>query len=719
MSGRLWTRVWEQLNVWMRREDPVGVTDPRDLDLRQQGTALLQQMLGARASFREGQWEAIEAIVAQRERVLVVQRTGWGKSLVYFLAARLLQAQGGGPTLLVSPLLSLMRNQVEMARRSGVQAHTIHSENRGEWAAAEKALAEDRCDVLLVSPERLAVGGFLFRTLAMIQGRVGLLAVDEAHCISDWGHDFRPDYRRLPQVLRQLPPETPVLATTATANHRVLADLEEQLGPGLRVFRGPLARASLSMHVVEPASEAERLAWLADQVPGLPGSGIIYCQTVADCRRVSDWLLTRGIAAPPYYSALDEYRPERETLLLENRVKALVATVALGMGFDKPDLGWVIHFQRPGSVVAYYQQVGRAGRALMEAPVILLQGDDDDEIHHHFIRTAFPEPSDLQEVMEALCTAPGGLREEELLERMNIAMGSLERILKRLQVEGAIGWDRGRFCRTGRPWNPDPDRDRRVTEQRLHELVRMGEYARHRGCLMAFLARELDDVDVVECGRCANCTGNRLTAEAPAALIQEAIQFLKVEDRLIEPRRQWPAVGLAGREGVITHPNEPGRSLCLYGDDGWGRVVREGKYRVGAYSDRLVDACVELVRERWRPSPAPEWVTAVPSLRRPDLVPQFADRLAQSLGLPFHPVLAQVWAIPEQKVMRNSLQQARNVSEAFQVVAACPSGPVLLIDDVVDSRWTLTVAGCLIREAGGGPVLPLALAEAALGSGAA
>src|ERR1700730_2770936 len=348
---------------------------------------LLRQMLGRQARFREGQWQEIDAIVRRRSRVLVVQRTGWGKSLVYFLATKLLREQGAGPTILVSPLLSLMRNQIEGALRIGVRAFTINSSNRADWDAAEAALSQDACDILLISPERLGNERFMKSVLPGMSGRVGLFVVDEVHCISDWGHDFRPDYRRIVRVIESLPPGIPVLGTTATANNRVVADVQQQLGPKLVLLRGPLARATLRLQNIVLSSQAERLAWLAETIPRFKGSGVIYCLTVPDVERVAGFLKSQGISAQAYHAGGDA-KIDREALekaLLNNELKTLVATVALGMGFDKPDLAFVIHFQRPGSVVAYYQQVGRAGRAVDRAYGILLSGSEDDDIQDYFI----------------------------------------------------------------------------------------------------------------------------------------------------------------------------------------------------------------------------------------------------------------------------------------------------------------------------------------------
>lgn len=685
--------------------------------MRERAEALLRQMLGPTAQFREGQWEAIEEIARQRNRVLVVQRTGWGKSLVYFIATRLLRDQGAGPTVLISPLLSLMRNQVEMAGAIGIRAATINSANEDEWETVEEQLEAGECDVLLVSPERLANRRFLDRTLPAIQGGIGLFVVDEAHCISDWGHDFRPDYRRIVRIVRGLPRQVPVLGTTATANNRVVADVVEQFGPMLQVHRGALTRETLSLQTIRLTDQSERLAWLARHVPGLPGTGIIYCLTVADCRRVSEWLCLHGIDAPAYHGNLDNaIRESLEQRLLCNEVKALVATVALGMGFDKSDLGFIIHYQRPGSAVSYYQQIGRAGRAVADAYAILLNGREDDEIQDYFIQTSFPGQDEMQRIL-AVIEDSDGLTVNEILRQINLSKNRVERALKLLEVDGAVTRNQMRYRRTVNPWMSDVQRTIRVTEQRRHELLRMQEFVDHTGCLMEFLAQELDDATAAACGRCANCAGDFVPRSTDLELVREAVTFLRRDSQVIAPRRRWPAGGVGGRTGNIPPSllNREGRALCIYGDAGWGRAVADGKYRVGRFEDDLVVAAAELIRDRWRPQPPAEWITAIPSLRNPALVSDFAERLACVMCLPFHPVLTKVAESPPQKSLQNSFQQAANVSNAFQVRGACPTGPVLLVDDLVDSRWTVTICGCLLREAGSGPVHPFALAMASTG----
>jgi len=683
--------------------------------MRCRAVDLLHQMLGPGVDFRPGQWEAIAAVAERRGRVLVVQRTGWGKSLVYFLATKLLREQSAGPTLLISPLLSLMRNQIEMANRIGLRAATIHSGNREEWDTAETALAHDLCDILLISPERLSNERFLKTVLPQVAGRVGLFVVDEAHCISDWGHDFRPDYRRIVRIIQNLPRGVPILGTTATANDRVVADVQAQLGPGMTVLRGPLARASLRLQNIRLADQSERLAWLAEYLPRFPGSGIVYCLTVADTERVTEWLQSKGIAAAAYHAGDDGTvdRVALEQALLSNDVKALVATVALGMGFDKPDIGFVIHFQRPGSVIAYYQQVGRAGRTLERAYGILLSGCEEDEIQDYFIASAFPRPETMLEILGALEQVEG-LSLSDILAQVNVSHTMAEKALKLLEVDGAVGREGNRYFRTLNPWQPDKERVERITALRRAELAQMQAYVAHTGCLMEYLARTLDDPTAGPCGRCANCQGRGLPARVSPTLVAEAVEFLRRQELVIAPRRMWPNGLFPGVKAKIPQEaqNAPGRALCEYGDAGWGKQVREGKYRDGHFDDALVEAAAMLIRDRWRPDPPLEWVTAIPSRRHPHLVPDLAERLAAALGLPCARVLVRSSDAPEQKTMQNSTMQARNVQSTLAVTGSILPGPVLLVDDIIDSGWTLTLAGWLLRTHGSGPVYPFVLARA-------
>jgi ATP-dependent DNA helicase RecQ len=691
--------------------------------MRTQAITLLRQALrDPDAEFRDGQWEAISTLVQRRARLLVVQRTGWGKSLVYFLATRFLRDQGAGCTLLISPLLSLMRNQVAAARNIGVKAETINSTNEADWPRIEGGLQQNQFDVLLISPERLANDDFVTRCLLPIANRVGLFVVDEAHCISDWGHDFRPDYQRIVRILRALPHNIPVLATTATANDRVVSDILRQLGPSLEVQRGPLTRASLSLQNIYLRSQAERMAWLANVLPGLPGSGIVYVLTIRDSERQTEWLKSQGIDAEAYNGTMEtEQREALENRLLNNEVKALVATVALGMGFDKPDIGFVIHFQRPTSVVHYYQQVGRAGRAVDHAYAVLLNGEEDDEIADYFIRTAFPTAEEVDQLLAAMRAANRALTVPNLQQRVNLSKGKIEKILKFLLLESPapiqkIPSGRGSaYVLNPVRWQMPTDRIERITNLRRQEQERMSTYMNTRDCLMQFLAEELNDPNAAPCGKCANCRGGLLSEGYPDDLAQAAAKFLDGLENPIQPRKMWPP-GLADPEmrGKIApeYQASEGRALCRWGDPGFGALVRRGKQQDHCFDDQLIDAAARLIRNRWRPDPAPRWITCVPSRRHQTLVPDFARRLARRLGLPFVECIRKVRDTEPQKTRANSFQQVQNIAGAFVVDGTTlRPEPVLLIDDMVDSKWTFTVLAASLRKTGSGLVYPFALAD--------
>ena len=689
--------------------------------LKQKALAFLRQSLAdPNAQFRPGQYEAIEMLVQSRSRLLVVQRTGWGKSSVYFLATRLLRDQGTGPALLISPLQALMRDQIIAANRLGVRAAAYNTDNQPEWPEVKRRLHANQIDVLLITPEKLANEDFRRNVLLPVASRIGLFIVDEAHCISDWGHDFRPDYLRITRILQALPTNIPLLATTATANDRVVADVVGQLGPQLQVVRGPLVRESLQLQNITMPSQASRLAWLAEQVPKFVGSGIIYTLTVRDADRVAFWLKSQGIDVHPYHSKFAaEVRADLEQRLLDNKIKSLVATSGLGMGFDKPDLGFVIHYQRPGSAVHYYQQVGRAGRAIPQAYGILFSGKEDSRITDHFLKTAFPSEAHVDEVLAALRQADDGLSISLLQRQINLGKSQIEKTLKSLEAHSpAPVVKQGTLWKaTPVPYTPNHDKIMRLTQIRLDERERMQEYAQSQTCLMQFLARELNDPNPMPCGRCAVCQGRLLLPDnASAALIKEANQFLRRSDQSIElrrsdqsiePRKEW-----ADKKRIpLNLRAQTGRALCLWGDDGWGELVRRGKQEDEYFDDHLVTALVEMIQERWKPQPAPTWVTYIPSLNHLELVPNFARRIAAKLGLSLVPCVRKVRQTMPQKQMQNSVQQSNNIQGAFAIgPEKTPTGAVLLLDDMVDSGWTLAVVASQLLQAGSGPVFPVTLA---------
>lgn len=670
------------------------------------------------ATFRDGQEEAIRHVCEGLGRLLVIQKTGWGKSFVYFIAAKLLRNADLGPAILISPLLSLMRNQIDAAERMGVCAVTINSDNQAEWSKVKDYLHQNQVDILLISPERLANSRFLSEVLSPIASRISLMVVDEAHCISDWGHDFRPHYRLIERILQTLPPNLRILATTATANARVIADLQSVLGPELTVIRGDLNRPSLLLQTMIMPSQTDRLAWLATALNSIQGSGIIYTLTIRDAQQVAQWLQSRDLAVHAYTSQSGE-RSGLELALLKNEIKALVATTALGMGFDKPDLAFVIHYQTPGSVIAYYQQVGRAGRALPAAYGVLLSGEEDQEISDYFIENAFPTREEVNAVLEALKSTPHGYTVPELLSSLNLPKGRVEKTLALLNLESPAPVTKQNDLRwqlTAAPLEESFwQRAERLSALRREERKEMQRYAQLSHGHMEFLIRALN-------GEHQTVTSPPLHPLSPIvdpALTQQAAAFLRRTNVPFGPRKQWPAGGLPkyNVKGPIPEDlqAQPGNALCRWGDAGWGKLVKQGKYTHHRFDDRLVQACVELLRH-WNPPPAPTWVCCIPSRNHPHLVPEFAQRLAKALGLPFHAVLVKSEPRPEQKTMANSIQQARNVDGSLDVTPSpIPTGPVLLVDDMVDSRWTLTVGAWLLRRHGSGEVWPLALAIAGAG----
>jgi len=591
-----------------------------------------------------------------------------------------------------------------------VRAASINSTNVADWRAIEDRIAADEVDLLLVSPERLNNPAFAERVLPLLTRQAGLVVVDEAHCISDWGHDFRPDYRRIAQILRTLGERVPVLGTTATANARVVADVSEQLGHDTLTLRGPLDRASLVLSVVALPSAAERLAWLAEQLPKLPGSGIVYCLTVPETRRVAAWLRACGIDAHAYSGRDDtQDRLIVEEVLAANACKAVVATSALGMGYDKPDLAFVVHYQAPDSPVAYYQQVGRAGRALDRAEVILLGGPEDRRIWEYFTTTAFPPRRLVAEVLEQLdADEPLGLADVQ--RQVNLGQGRLDQLLKILDVEGAVRRVDGGYLHGDPHWTYDADRYRRVTAARRAEQAAMLDYLSTDACLMAFLRHQLDDPDAAPCGRCHRCTGHGPPTTVHDELVRAAVAFLRDQDVRLEPRRQWPAgAPVAKRTIPEAKRSESGRALGEATDAGWGPLLADLLARDQPLPDQVVDGLARLLN-RWAWEHRPTWVTFIPSRTRPTLVCDLADRVARLLGVPVHAVVERVHprARP-QAALANSFHQYRNAHDAFAVTGPVAHGPVLLVDDVRGSGWTLTTVSEQLRDAGTGTVHPLVL----------
>ena len=710
--------------------------------IKTRAITILRNSLGdPDANFHEYQWESISTLVEDRSRLLVVQKTGWGKSAVYFIATKIMREQGYGPTIIISPLLALMRNQIDSAAKHGVKLGTINSSNtKAENNQTVIDVLDNKLDAIIISPEQLSKPSFNKKVLELIADRVGLFVIDEAHCISDWGHDFRPDYKRIVNILPFLPVNMPVLATTATANQRVMDDICVQLGNDIQVFRGELTRKSLHLQSIAFPKRSQRLAWLADILPQLDGTGIIYTATTRDADQVSAWLKSRGLAVEAYYGKLKGLsdlengvrRLELEEALLNDRLKALVATSALGMGYDKPNLSFVIHYQSPGSVVSYYQQVGRAGRAISKAHGVLMSGSEDDDIQKYFIQQAFPKEWLVEQILNVLEDSENGLSKNEIQLKVNGRPKKIEAALKFLAAESpapiVISQQKSiTYSRTIIDYQLPQDTIRRINAIKEREWDVMQTYLHHEGCLMQFLSHELDDQRAVACGKCENCNQEKaLSTDYNHETGIASSEFMENVVIVIEPKKQAGNgfAQAASRFPTYQFPysltkaelqHEPGRVLCRWGEAGWGEIAMHGK-RDGCFDPRLVHASAKLILERWKPVPFPDWVTFVPSHRHPSFVPDFANQLATRLGLPCVDVVKKIRKNGPQKRMENSDFRCTNLDGVFEIEPDLPEGTLLLIDDAFDSGWTFAVIAALLRKAGSGSVYPFAVMDTSTSS---
>jgi len=671
-------------------------------------------MLGDEAEFRDGQEESIDLALSNK-KALIVQKTGWGKSIVYFIATKILREQGSGVTILISPLLSLMRNQIENANKLGLVAKTINSSNEEEHEDVFNSLKNNLCDILLISPEQLAKKDRMDKIISSMAKGIGMFVVDEAHCISDWGHDFRPDYRRIINIIKRLPSNVPVIATTATANKRVVDDIKEQLGD-IKVLRGELIRESLNIQTIKLKDQAERMAWIVENIPKKNTAGIIYCLTKPVCVKVNEWLIENGYNSRCYHGDIDkEERKEIENLFLDDKINWVVATSALGMGYDKANIEYVVHFQRPGNIVSYYQQIGRAGRKLEDAYVVLLHGQEDDEIVEYFINQGFPTESEIFDVVSILNDSEEGLSLFNIFKQVNMREGRLKKCLKYLQVEKIVEKDPKTriYTRTINEWSPDDERSKKITNLRYYELDDMHKFVDSTSCYMKFIAEKLDDEHLRECGKCSICRDvNIFPKTCSHENILKAIKFLKRGSLEFQPRKQIPAGVISDKQVNLSSEYllENAKVLSRYGDAGWGKFVKEDKYVTKIFRNELIEASVELIKE-WLPNYNEMNLAYVPSLREPELVKVFAKSVAKSLGIPCLDSIIKNPGTKPQKECENRFFQAENAWNGFSVEDEYPEKDVILIDDIYDSGWTFTACGYKLKEQGAKKVYPFALAS--------
>jgi ATP-dependent DNA helicase RecQ len=668
---------------------------------------VIERLAGPDAVPREDQIDAVEATISEKSRVLVVQATGWGKSAVYWAATSALRSLGLGPTLVVSPLLALMRNQVQAATKAGLSAATINSSNLDDWDDIYTQLKNDDFDVLLISPERLGNPRFAAQ-LDDLLSRVGLVVIDEAHCISDWGFDFRPDYQRLARVLLSTP-HASVLSTTATANTRVTRDVERQMGPDTITFRGTLARTSLSLAVVPGLEPLERYAWVGHALADMPGSGIIYVLTVAEADKLAGFLSSAGYTCRAYTGQMsNEEREVIEGQLLRNEIKAVVATSALGMGYDKPDLGFCLHVGSPSTPVAYYQQVGRAGRGIDHAVAVLLPSESDEKIWEFFATASIPKKEDAEKVVSLLDQNSMGLL--DIQSATGIRRGRLEALLKILAVEGNVARDGSRWQATGVRYIHDSVKWTALAEARAEEANLMRQFAGGRGCLMEFLQLALDDPDPGKCGRCSVCTGVKPGPgiEPDAKWLRQARDFARGIDAIVEPRKQWPR---GTHKGAILGLLE-GRAVAFADDPAWNDSLRimnnKGFSRIP--TELLAGAVETLTRWSQVWDVRPTWVMPAPAFgvhaEANRLLAEHVARVGRRpLVEPFEWIGGPA---PRDSASGPVVQHLDEVIRMRDGVDL-PQGPVLLCSVEIRTKWTSCVVARLLREAGAGPVMPFAI----------
>lgn len=680
-----------------------------DPDIYAKSTEIIKAIYGPNASFRDGQYEAIKATMTHN-RTLVVQRTGWGKSLVYFVCTKLIREQKRGVTMVVSPLLVLMENQIDAAQKMGLRCDVLNSTVKDRREDILTSLEQDELDLILVTPETLFSDDVQKRLKNI---RIGLFVIDEAHCISDWGHDFRLEYGKLKTIIQQLPPNVPILATTATANDRVVTDLRSQLGNNVFVSRGPLTRESLYIQVLNRPDRIERYAWILENIPKFDGSGIIYCLTQRDCDYLADFLKKNGISAAAYYSRAGEdgnsINREIEENFRNNKLKVIVATIKLGMGYDKGDIAFVIHYQMPSNIVSYYQQIGRAGRNLDRAYIFLMYGKEDEEILNYFINTAFPTEQETESIVQYI-GSNDGVKENEIISTLNIRNTRIKKALSFLQNDGFIRKDKSYYYLTPKKFVYDREHYEMVTAIRRQEVEQMKCLVSTQECFSRYIVSCLDDKTARNCGHCANCLGKEFLPSAVSSkFIHIAEEFVNKLIIPIEPRKMWVSSDVT-KASRISHINQKGFCISKYGDAGYGELVKQGKYsKEMRFCDELVGKSVDILRPFIREHKITH-ICCVPS-RRSELVKDFAARVAESLKLDFVDILEKTPA-KQQKEMENSAYQCANAYKSFFVKenVTAPRN-ILLIDDVVDSRWTFTVCGYRLMEAGAENIYPFALAD--------
>lgn len=722
--------------------------------------------------FYDEQWQAVQRLLLG-ERVLMIERTGFGKSLCYQFPA----TQFDGMTIVFSPLIALMRDQVQALARKGIAARYINSEQSEEEneAVIQDAVA-GKIKILYIAPERQENEAWL-EAVRNPQMRVSMIVIDEAHCISVWGHDFRPAFRRIVDLVQLQRKDIPVLACTATATLRVQNDIEAQVGGSLTTIRGNLMRPNFNLYVLKTQSEDEKMLWLAENINKLPGSGLIYTGTRTDAEIYARWLSYNGVEAVCYHAGLEaDRRKQIEQDLMSNRWKCVVSTNALGMGIDKPDIRFLIHTQVPVSPIHYYQEIGRAGRDGKPTEIILFYNEkkdangipEDYKLPKAFIDGARPDVSKYQKVIDAARLEPMGL--VDLERATNLKRNQIRIIVADLIEQGIVRevvYDRRKIYEYQYNAKPlDTAAFEKIRFAKLKDLDAMIGYIHTKRPRMEYLCGFLDDRDAVGIKNCDNTNLEKLHVPDNQSLVDKLMAFRDCFSPILEvasaPTKTYKETGdrfgfcrsgidrieisknrkLIGHISVRHWKNDlksmelrdeekefltafiesksatlpklvNGVAASYYGVSEVGNAIHHCKYEQGGdYPDNLLKLTLKAFRKTFGNQKF-DLILYVPPTKSGDLVRNFAVKISNVLGIPVSHDLVKKRTTREQKVFQNSLLKRENVSEAFVFLSPeeLNGKTVLLIDDIFDSGATIGEIGKLLTEAGAEAVAPLVIAK--------
>jgi len=644
--------------------------------------------------FYDEQWEAIQKLL-KGERVLMIQKTGFGKSLVFQFTA----TQLPGVSIVFSPLIALMRDQVNKLSKLGIPAayinHTLTPEEKEDVLTKAQA---GYYKIIYIAPERMED----IRSMNVIQRlNPSMVVVDEAHCISVWGHDFRPNYRRIVNLIEFLPADRPVLACTATATEQVQSDIEKQIGKGITVQRGGLLRPNFHLNVIHAQSQEAKLIHIAGLVKKLPGSGIIYCGTKVETETYANWLRYKGIDAVYYNAGLDnDSRVMIEHALMENKHKCIVATNALGMGLDKPDVRFIIHTQIPQSPLHYYQEIGRAGRDGETTYIILYYNPEDEELPKAFIKGGRPSAYDYNKVIDALKESPLGLH--GVIKAVNLKQTAVSVILNDLIDQGIIiSYTQGRkkvyeYKYGAGELNTEPFEQLRSIK--TGEFEKMKEYVQTRKCRMNFLQNYLGDNSSEKCMKCDNDRGMKIEARETDSGLKEVEAFRETF---------FPILEVETKTGIMTN----GVAASYYGVTNVGSAIHRSKYENGGdFPDFLLRLSLKAFRKRFG-NRRFDLVLFVPPTESGDLVKNLAKKIANTLNFKLSEGLKKTRQTQPQKIFESAITKKDNVKDAFYIDENVTNKDILIIDDIFDSGTTIKEIGRILKAAGANSVAPLTIAK--------